>query len=383
MRQNRENSSKALRIVIAGGGYAGLSALIILRKKLPYAQIVLIDPRDSHLLITRLHETVHGSLEDISIPYQDLARRFDFQHIRQALEIDMEKLQLWQKRRCIEVDRQQLDFDYLLLATGASVIDPVPTEGVIDLDELCRHPLSAKLEKIIADGDKEHRQINIIGAGPTGIQFAFAIEHILYTARTSFRITLIDAKDRLLEDFPAAMVGYVQKRLAEKNIQFLNSRFFVARQEEQIVLENRRSKQQQLLPDDLTLLLLGKKPEPLLHANTSGQVVLDGEALSNIFTAGDCSCYDELGSNRMTMQTALRKGKAAAKNILRAARVIRFCLPYMHQDKGYILHLGPADAVGWVGSSRHIISGMPACLAKEAIEMQYTLLLEGVDSYVL
>jgi len=383
MRENKENSSKALRLVVVGGGYAGMSALITIRKKLPKAQIVLIDPRDSQLLITRLHETVHGSLHDISIPYQDLARRFDFQHVRHALKIDAEKLRQWQEQRFIELDGQRLDFDYLLIATGAAVINPVPAGGIVDLDELCRHPLSARLEKIIAAVDKGHKQINIIGAGPTGIQFAFAIEHILYTARANFRITLIDGKDRLLEDFPATMVGYVQKRLAEKNIQFLNNHFFVGKLNGQIVLENRIDKQQQLLPDDLSLLLLGKKPEPLLHANTSGQVILDGVTLANIFTAGDCSSFDDLGSNRMTMQTALRKGKAAAKNILRTARVLNFCLPYMHQDKGYILHIGPSDAVGWVGNSSNIISGMPACLAKEMIEMQYTLLLEGVDSYVL
>jgi len=382
MRENKEHSAKALRLVVVGGGYAGLIALITIRKKLPDARIVLIDPRDSHLLITRLHETVHGSLHDISIPYQELAKRFDFQHVRHALKIDAEKLQQWQARRFIELDGQRLDFDYLLIATGAAVINPGPAGEIVDLDDLCRHPLSARLEKIIAAADKGHKQINIIGAGPTGIQFAFAIEHILYTARANFRITLIDGKDRLLEDFPAAMVGYVQKRLAEKNIQFLNNHFFVGKQNGQIVLENRIDKQQQLLPDDLSLLL-GKKAEPLLHANTSGQVVLDGVTLANIFTAGDCSSFDDLGSNRMTMQTALRKGKAAAKNILRTARVLNFCLPYMHQDKGYILHIGPSDAVGWVGSSSNIISGMPACLAKEMIEMQYTLLLEGVDSYVL
>jgi NADH:ubiquinone reductase (H+-translocating) len=92
-------------------------------------------------------------------------------------------------------------------------------------------------------------------------------------------------------------------------------------------------------------LLLGKKPELLLHANSSGQVVLDRKVLTHIFTAGDCSYYDDLCSNQMKLQSALRKGKAAANNILKEAGLLSFCLPYMHQDIGYLLSLG-SDGCG-------------------------------------
>jgi NADH dehydrogenase len=112
-------------------------------------------------------------------------------------------------------------------------------------------------------------------------------------------------------------------------------------------------------------------------------VVLDRKVLTHIFTAGDCSYYDDFGSNLMTSQSALRKGKAAANNILREVGILRFCLPYMHQDIGYLLSLGPYDAVGWIASKNNIISGFPAFIAKETIEAQYDLLLSGVDSYVI
>jgi NADH dehydrogenase len=105
--------------------------------------------------------------------------------------------------------------------------------------------------------------------------------------------------------------------------------------------------------------------------------------LTPIFTAGDCSYYDDFGSNLMTSQSALRKGKAAANNILLEAGMLRFCLPYMHQDIGYLLSLGPGDGVGWIGSKNAIVSGLPAFIAKEAIEAQYDWLLSGIDSYVV
>jgi len=40
-----------LKLIIIGGGYAGLSALITLRKQVPNAEITLIDPRPYHLLL--------------------------------------------------------------------------------------------------------------------------------------------------------------------------------------------------------------------------------------------------------------------------------------------------------------------------------------------
>ena len=142
------------------------------------------------------------------------------------------------------------------------------------------------------------------------------------------------------------------------------------------MLENSHSGDKSAQASDLTLLLLGKKPELLLHANSSGQIVLDRKVLMHIFTAGDCSYYDDMGSKLMTSQAALRKEKVAANNILREAGILCFCLTYL-------LSLGPDDAVGWIGSKNAIVSGLPAFIAKEAIEAQYDLLLTGIDSYVV
>ena len=51
-----KNKNAPLKLIIIGGGYAGLSALITMRKQAPDAEITLIDPRPYHLIITRLHD---------------------------------------------------------------------------------------------------------------------------------------------------------------------------------------------------------------------------------------------------------------------------------------------------------------------------------------
>jgi len=374
--------TEPLKVIIIGGGYAGLSALITLRKQAPYAEITLIDPRPNHLIITRLHETVHLPLDKIQVPYSLLAKRFDFIHKQQAIHFDEHQLRAWNSKRTIQVGEESLPFDYLLIATGSLPIQSVTEPDVYDLNTISQHCFATVMEQFIARTDANDKTINIVGGGPTGIQFAFEMAHVLLSCHADYQLNLIEGSDKLLTAFPRAIGRYVEKRLFEKRITLLKSQFYKGKQGREILLENSHSGDKSAHASDLTLLLLGKKPELLLHANSSAQVVLDRKILKHIFTAGDCSHFDDLGSNLMTSQSALRKGKAAANNILREAGILCFCLPYMHKDIGYLLSLGPDDAVGWIGSKNAIVSGLPAFIAKEGIEAQYDLLLSGIDSYV-
>ncbi|MGZ8188002.1 MAG: NAD(P)/FAD-dependent oxidoreductase [Methylosarcina sp.] len=372
-----------LKLIIIGGGYAGLSALITLRKQAPDAEITLIDPRPYHLIITRLHETVHRPLDTIQVSYSLLAKRFDFIHKQQAIQFDEDLIRAWDSTKVIQLGEESLSFDYLLIATGSLPIQSVTEPDVFDLNAISQQGFATILEQFIASADANEKTINIVGAGPTGIQFAFEMAHVLLACHVDYQLNLIEGGDKLLSPFPAALGRYVEKRLFEKRITVLKSQYYKGKQGREILLENSHSGDKSAHPSDLTLLLLGKKPELLLHANSSGQVVLNRKVLTHVFTAGDCSYYDDFGSNLMTSQSALRKGKAAAKNILLEAGILRFCLPYMHQDIGYLLSLGPNDGVGWIGSKNAIVSGLLAFIAKEAIEAQYDLLLSGIDSYVL
>jgi len=378
-----KNNTEPLKLIIIGGGYAGLSALITLRKQAPDAEITLIDPRPYHLIITRLHETVHRPLNTIQVPYSLLTKRFDFIHKQQAIHFDEQQLKAWNSKKIIEFGEESLPFDYLLIATGSLPIQSVNEPDVYDLNAISQKSFAGVLEQFIANTDANGKTINIVGAGPTGIQFAFEMAHVLRACHADYQLNLIDSGDKLLSPFPVAIGRYVEKRMVEKRISVFKHQYYKGKQGGEIVLENRHSGDKSVQASNMTLLLLGKKPELLLHANSSGQVVFDGEVLTPIFTAGDCSQYDELGSNLMTSQSALRKGKAAAKNILREAGRLRFCLPYMHQDIGYLLSLGPGDGVGWIGSKNAIVSGLPAFIIKEAIEAQYDLLLTGTDSYLV
>ncbi|WP_404359612.1 NAD(P)/FAD-dependent oxidoreductase [Methylotuvimicrobium sp. KM1] len=373
--------SQPLHVVIVGGGYAGLSALITLRKASPDARITLIDPKPWHLIITRLHETIHRPLESIRIPYKTLAERFQFDHRQYAVDINENRLKDWQDQRAIKTDTEILPFDFMLITTGASSGTPLRRPNFYDLTALTLNSGAEILERFVSNGGPE-KTINLIGGGPTGIQFAFEIDHVLKAMHVEFRLNVYDAHAKLLGRFPHAFGDYVEQRMIEKRIAFMPEWHFESSAEQTACLVQKQGERREISDSQLTLLLTGKKPQTLWHANSSGQIRLDKETLTRIFTAGDCSHYDMMGSNSMTAQSALRKGRAAAKNILLEAGLTRFCLPYMHRDIGYVLSLGPSDAVGWVGTPGNIVKGVPAYLIKETTEMQYDLLLSGVDSYI-
>lgn len=381
MNHSENQGGLPLHVVIVGGGYAGLSALITLRKAAPDVVITLLDPKPWHLIITRLHETVHRPLESIRIPYETLADRFRFNHRQHAVTIDESALINWQNHRAIELGSESLPFDYLLIATGAASGIPANTPNCFGLTDLTLNSGAEILERFISTSDSV-KTINIVGGGPTGIQFAFEIDHVLKAMHADFHLNVVDAHPKLLAAFPYAIGDYVSQRMIEKRITLMPEWFFESSAEFKSSLVHKRGERREIPDSQLTLLLTGKKPQTLWHANSSGQVRLGNETLNRIFTAGDCSHFDQMGSNSMTAQSALRKGRAAAKNILLEAGLIRFCLPYMHRDIGYVLSLGPSDAIGWVGSPGNIVKGVSAYLIKETTELQYDLLLSGIDSYI-
>jgi NADH dehydrogenase len=111
--------SQPLNVVIIGGGYAGMAALVSLHRFAPSAQITLIDANTEHLKITHLHETFRRPLGPLRIPFETLARRFGFRHVQCQLEPSEENLSDWWDNRGLVVGDEFLGFDALLVTSGA------------------------------------------------------------------------------------------------------------------------------------------------------------------------------------------------------------------------------------------------------------------------
>jgi len=376
-------SKEALRLVIIGGGYSGLSALVTIREYRPDAEIVLVDRRPYHLKITHLHESFRRPLADFKVPFAALEKRFNFRYVMADLTFDDAELKQWQSDRVIPVGQEEIGFDYLLIATGAGFKKLEKSKHVIDLDDFIEKPGPEVLQENLAATGSSDPWITAVGGGATGIQYLFEIANFVRERRMPWRLRLVDSEYRVLTQFNAKLGQYTEARIADLGIEHVPGRFFRAQEANHVVLEEVETGELSELASHLTLLFVGKSASIRLHANFFGQVVLDGETLERVFTAGDCSYYRSLGSNVMTAQSAVRKGKLAARNILRHSGIVKVLEPYVHRDLGYIISLGPQDSVGWIALERNVVGGFPATVVKEIVEAQYDLLLAGIDTYVL
>lgn len=373
---------KTLRIAIVGGGYAGMAALVTLLRHMPGAQVTVIDPGLDHVKITHLHETFRYPLEDFLIPFHVLESRFDFRHVRARVSIDEQTLLKWQSDRFLLIGDEMINFDYLLIASGVPGAQASKQENTFDLQDLTTSAGSSLLESALPDWDSKEQHISVIGGGATGVQFLFEIAYFLRRRKIDCGLRLIHGQDRILQQFPDGFSTYTQSKMAELDIDFHPGTRYRGQEDGNVFLEKNKTGQKFNLPSSMSFLFLGKKIEALFSANSFGQVMLEGRRLANIFTAGDCSNYSSLGSNTMTAQSAVRKGMLAARNIVRHSGALPLLEPYLHRDLGYVVSLGPTDAVGWLALEGNVVGGMPAMLIKEAVEAQYDLLLNGTDTYL-
>jgi NADH:quinone reductase (non-electrogenic) len=377
---------KRLKVVIVGGGYAGMAALTALLRYAPDTDITLIDPREQHIKITHLHESFRYPMSDLQVSYADLAKRFDFRYIQATLPLEKEDLQQWQTDKHLVLNEEVLHFDYLLITPGCGNrgIESTPAEGVLSLQDFMTNSGPNLLNKFLTQQDNGSEQIvTVVGGGATGIQFLFEIKQFLHRQRIKSKLRLIHSNERLLEQFPLGFHTYVESRLRDLDIEFYPNTYYQSQQNNKVFLQDKQTKKAFELPSDLSLLFLGKKQENLYEANCFGQVLIDHKSLANIFVAGDCSHYNSIGSNSLSAQSAVRKGKLVARNILRHSSVFNLLEPYLHHELGYVVSLGHADAVGWLASEGNVISGLPALAIKELVESQYDLLLMGIDTYLV
>jgi NADH dehydrogenase len=372
-----------LKIVIVGGGYAGIAALVTLLRHMPEAHVTIIDPRSHHVKITHLHETFRYPLDDFLIPYSTLENRFGCRHIRAELCLDDAALQQCQDDKFLTINDEILEFDYLLIASGSPVAQMPKPDNVFDLHDFITTPGSDLLNCHLSPFDRSERNVSVIGGGATGIQFLFEIAHFLRRQKIECKLRLVHGEDRVLTQFTAEFSAYTQTRMTELDIDFHPHTRYLGQQAGQILLEQGETRHRFDLPSTLSFLFLGKKPEMRRSANAFGQILREGKPLQNIFTAGDCSTYQSFGSNAMTAQSAVRKGMVAARNILRHSGAIKLLEPYFHHDLGYVISLGPADAVGWLALEGNVVGGTPALVIKEVVEAQYDLLLTGIDTYLV
>ncbi|MEY4684845.1 MAG: hypothetical protein RLZ25_1304 [Pseudomonadota bacterium] len=378
--------SKTCRIVVAGGGYAGLASLITLRGQSNAAEIILIDPQPDHFKITQVHETFRKPLETLKLPFHLLEKRFGFEHVATDLILTESKLSEYNKERVIRLGNgSDLTFDYLILSvgTGSRTVGLENSIKTLTLDDFVKTPGPELLGRDLGKSKTKPSEITVVGSGASGIQFLFEIAHYISEHHLPWKLRLIDSGSQPLHQFEPSLGRYVLSKMDELGIAYHPNHYFLRQGKNEVVIEHRDTYERQTLASDLSLYFSGKNTQSRLKTNWFGQVKAGHETLTRIFSAGDCSHFKSPGSNSLSAQSAVRKGRLVAQNILRQNSFFGFKSPYLHRDLGYVISMGPNDAVGWVGTQKNIIAGSPALAVKNVVESQYDLLLAGTNTFAL
>jgi NADH:ubiquinone reductase (H+-translocating) len=228
-------SAGGTKVVIIGAGFGGLEAAKTL-KRAP-AEVIVIDRQNHHCFQPLLYQVATATLSpaDIAWPIRHILRpqRNTTVLMGEAHGIDAQK-------KCLHTDFGDVNFDYLIVATGAmhsyfghdDWAEYAPgLKRIEDATRIRRSILIAFERAEVTKDQNERRRLLtfvIVGGGATGVEMAGAIAEVARQTLAkdfrqidprSARIVLIEAGPRLLPTFPQSLSDYARDTLTRMGVE--------------------------------------------------------------------------------------------------------------------------------------------------------------------
>lgn len=206
-------------VVIVGAGFGGLEAAKALADAPPSVNVTVVDKRNHHTFQPLLYQVATAGLNpsDIAQPIRQIIGRQANCRVLLADVTDVDPV-----TRTLTTTLGPIDYDYLIVATGAThayfghdewaALAPglKTVEDALDI----RRRILLAFERAEASSDRaeqdRHMTFVVVGAGPTGVELAGAIQEIAtHTLRgqyrsidtTESRVVLLEAGPRVLPTF--------------------------------------------------------------------------------------------------------------------------------------------------------------------------------------
>ena len=356
------------QIVIVGGGFGGLYAAHALAHA--DAQVTLIDRRNHHLFSPLLYQVATAGLSapDIAAPIRAVLRAQRNTTVRLA-----EVTRIDPGAKVVETDHGPIPYDVLILAPGSTHsyfghddwAEYAPgLKDVEDAFEIRRRVLIA-YENAEQEPDETRRRewltFVIVGAGPTGVELAGALEEIAKRTLArdfrnfdpaSARIVLVDAAPRVLSAFSEHLSKLAHDILRKRGIEVLLDRRVTGIDAGGVTMGDLR------IASRTVLWAAGVAMSPLgaqlgAPLDRAGRVLvapdLSVPGHPEIFVVGDLAAFEQDGEWLPGVaQPAMQEGGHAARN---AVRLIKgeATEPFRYLDKGIMATIGRAAAVARVG----------------------------------
>jgi NADH:ubiquinone reductase (H+-translocating) len=367
-------SPRVPRVLIVGGGFAGLAAAKALAGA-PVA-VTLFDRRNHHVFQPLLYQVATAALSpaDISAPIRSVVRD---QNNCEVVLAAVSGVDLANQR--VRVGGGYVEYDYLILAAGAThayfghdAWAPIAPglKTIEDATELRRRILLA-FESAEYEGSAESRRsvltFGIVGGGPTGVELAGAIKEIAgetipkdyrhIDTRTT-RVILFEGGPRLLPPFPPDLSARAQRDLERMGVEVrLNSVVTNVTAEGLFIGE-------EFIPVRNVFWAAGVKASSLgaslsVPLDRAGRVVVGPDLTvpghPEVFVTGDMAAAKSADTNAPVpgvAQGGIQMGHYAGRTIAREVAGQSQPdqrKPFKYRDKGSMAVIGKAKAVAQIG----------------------------------
>lgn len=386
------------RVVIIGGGFGGLSAIL----KLAHAglNVTLLDRCNYHVFQPLLYQVATGALSpaNIASPLRNIVRRYSNARVllAEAVRIDV-------NNRCVVLRDGTLEYDTLILATGSShqyfghddweKFAP-GLKTVEDATHMRRRILLA-FEAAERETDPEKRRawltFVVVGGGPTGVELSGALGEIAHdTLRKDFRsidprsaqILLVEATGSILPSYPHKLSAAAQRMLERLHVTVRTNAMVTKIDRCCVTLHEGGADTS--IPTRTVLWAAGVLASPLARSlaeqtgaslDHQGRITVERDLTitghPEIFAIGDLANFSYQTGHPLpgVAQTAIQQGVYAARTIIRRRKGQANSRPFHYFDKGNLAAVGRASAVADLNWLR--ISGWPAWLIWLFVHLLY------------
>ncbi len=358
-----------LRIVVAGAGFAGLTAISELarlrrRHRWPPGSQVSVTVVDRNAYSTfqpLLYQVATAGLTaaDVAYPVWTAVRKAGA-HFRKGeiTGVDTEG------RHVLLRDGSALDYDYLILATGVSAAFFGVTgaaEHALSLYTrrdaiVLRDQLMAELERRSAPGDTRDLNITVVGGGATGVELAGTLAELRNIALPAsfpeidaarIHVRLIELGPALIAPFAEPLREYAKAELLDRGVEVLLRTEISEVAQDKVLIAGGEA-----LPSDVTVWAAGIAGPPWIgklglpvgrggRLRTGTDLRVAGQG--RVFAVGDIAIVDGDPQPQLA-QPAIQHGRHAAVQISRLANG-QPTQRFTYKDKGIMATIGHRSAV--------------------------------------
>jgi NADH dehydrogenase len=387
----------AHRVVVIGGGFGGLQAVLELRHAA--VEVTLIDRRNFHLFQPLTYQVATGALSpgEIAYPLRAIFKRNRNVRVVMAevtdFDLDAREVHL---RPVGDVPAPAtVTYDTLIVAGGSRYSyfghdewrEHAAEVKSLESALVVRSRLLGAFEAAEAEPDVTARAawltFVVVGGGPTGVEMAGQIGELARdTLRRDFRnvdpstarILLVEAVDRVLPAFPPKLSASAERSLEKLGVTVLTGRTVVGMDDDSVTIDAERIETRTVIwAAGVTASSLASRLGELTGAQRDGagrvsvepDLTLPGHP--EVFALGDMVRVGETVLPGVA-PVAMQQGRYAAK-VVRARLDRREIGRFRYRDKGNLATIGRAAAVADVKGLR--LSGFVAWLTWLFVHLWY------------